>query len=169
MSRAIPALLTVAAIGVGCAQQPEQQVTFDNTERGDTNAWVVESLFDRQVEAGVVQHRSIYARHFLEGTATLNQRGARDVKILAKHFRTGGGTINVPRDGAGDELYEARVESVRLALRANGADPSRFTLADGFAPGDGSSSVKAAEAYNAPPEDFSDGGSSSSAGVSSNQ
>lgn len=160
----ILAVLGAAGVLAGCATQDYEAVTFTDTERGDTNAWVVESLFDRQVKAGVIQHRTIYARHFLEGGATLNQRGVRDIEILAEHFRTGGGTIVVARDGADEDLYAARLESVRRALRTGGADPERIALADGFAEGDGVPGVKSAAAYNAEPEDFSNNASSLSSG-----
>ncbi|MEX0746057.1 MAG: hypothetical protein WD118_10695 [Phycisphaeraceae bacterium] len=125
------------ALGSGCQSSAHETGGIHHTERSESNAWLVSSYQQQQMQAAVVRQRTIYPHHFHDRTAELNELGQRDLAILARHFDRWPGELNVRQSEADDPLYEARLVTVRQALEDEGVDLDAMTLADGEPGGDG--------------------------------
>jgi hypothetical protein len=133
------ALAPQLALAVLCALTSCQSSRKDwpMVRRHTMNEWTVTSYQDDQVREGVIAQRTIYPHHFAPESAVLNELGERDTAILASHFRTNPGTLNVRRGPEGKELYDARLNSVLEVLSESGVDQGRMVVADGHPAGDG--------------------------------
>lgn len=123
--------LTCAAL-LGC------QGTLANTE-GDapSTPWVGDAVRRAAVERAIVVQHTLYAYHFVDGAAELNALGAKDLAVLAEHFRQHGGQLNLRRANAPAQLFDARVAAITKALTQAGVTAGRVTVADGLPGGDG--------------------------------
>lgn len=92
------------------------------------------------VDNAIIRQHTIYPYHFVPGSADLNGLGRRDLGVLALHYASHPGQVNVAQGDASPELYERRVAAVLDALREAGIESGQLTFADGPAGGDGLSS-----------------------------
>jgi hypothetical protein len=123
------ALLVAPALLTGCQSKPPQIAEWDDEARGETNAWMLRTYFDKQVENGVVRQHTLWSHHFVDGTASLNERGERDLHILAQHYiRHNGGILNLPRNGTPHDLYNRRTTAVRESLAEAGVNVAAVVL-----------------------------------------
>lgn len=147
-------LLMLAATGLlaGCSSpQPKLQAEWDDNARRDTNEWLMRTYFSTQVDQAVIRHRTIYGHHFVEGSASLNPRGERDVAILAGYYnRNQGGSLLLPRGDADDALYGRRLAVVESRLRSAGVDLSLVSIEDGLWSGQTAPSIRSGADYARP-------------------
>ena len=127
----------VCGLGMGCQEDLHESL-------GDRNLDVelVNSLNNMGVENAIITQHTLYPYHFTPNGENLNELGFRELSILARHFATNEGTLNVRRGGASPELYEARVVCVIEELKKAGVDTGRMKIADGMPGGDGMSSER---------------------------
>ena len=132
----IQRLIFLAPLVLGACQTPQQE--WDN--RAIRNMWVGDHLRRASIEQATITQSTLFPYHFVGGTAQLTPLGERELKVLAKHFATSGGHLNIKRSSAADELYEARVAFVRQALNEAGVGEEQVTIGDGRPGGYGRSS-----------------------------
>jgi hypothetical protein len=101
---------------------------------------MVNSYLDDSTRQALIAQHTLLPQDFVDDSAQLNELGARDLSILAAHFKTCPGTLNVRRGQVSGELYKARIASVRDALAHAGVPVARLAITDGFAGGDGMTS-----------------------------
>jgi hypothetical protein len=118
--------LSLASLGA-CGSP--STTTRPNQLKGAHNMWVAEELRTRSIENGVTAERSVYEHHFVPGTSELNPLGLRDLELLARHFRSHGGSLEVRRGEASEDLYLARRVAVADELATAGIDPERIAHA----------------------------------------
>ena len=117
----IAACATAAITLIGCQSKPAQVAEWTDETRKETNSWMIRTYFDKQMENGIVRQHTLWSHHFIDGTHTLNERGQRDLHILAEHYiRHNGGMLNMPRNGTPREIYERRLDAVRESLASAG-------------------------------------------------
>lgn len=109
----------------------------DYFTKSATNKWLIEHQLQQQIDQAVIAEHTLYPHHFEQGTSQLNELGLRDLALLADHLRAGAGRLNIRQSAAGQELYDARLQTVRDVLIASGVDESRLELADAQAGGPG--------------------------------
>ncbi len=144
-------LLTSAVVLAGCQSPRQQTGEWTNNDRAATNAWLMRTYFDDQVTNGIVTQHTIYPHHFVDGTAKLTERGRRDLAVLAGYFAENeGGVLIMPHGRTPQELYEQRVEAVRVALAGGGVEPSLVTIDDGVWDGETVRSTRAGEDFSRP-------------------
>src|SRR5207249_16097 len=80
--------------------------------------------------------------HFENGSAELNELGERDLGVLADHFKSAPGDLNVHRGDAAQALYESRVKKVLERLASAGVKGGQVSVKDGLPGGDGISSER---------------------------
>ena len=122
-------------VASGCSHKPAPGGETAWTRGGEVAYYRAEA-----VDNAVIREHTIYPYQFVEGRAELNELGRRDVNVLAEHYGGQGGTLNVRRGDAAQELYMGRCKAVMEALAVAGVDQKRILLADGLPGGDGMSS-----------------------------
>jgi hypothetical protein len=101
---------------------------------------MVQMLNNESVDNGILAQHTLYPHHFVVNAARLNELGRRDLGVLARHFVTAPGQVNVRRGAASASLYEARVATVRQRMVEVGVDPERITITSDLPGGSGMSS-----------------------------
>jgi hypothetical protein len=130
-------ILAAAVLAAGC-QQPQQTTQVDPIQQEaehDENA--TRSAFDQDVHNAIVLQRVVYEHHFNPSTASLNDLGMRQIKVLAEAYHADPVRISVLRGDASNELYEKRVQAVREQLVHNGVDVAKVALGDDMPGGPG--------------------------------
>jgi hypothetical protein len=94
-------------------------------------------LNNESVDNGILAQHTLFPHHFVVNAARLNELGRRDLGVLARHFLTAPGEVNVRRGTVTAQLYEARVASVRQHMIEMGVDPERITISEGLPAGSG--------------------------------
>jgi hypothetical protein len=124
-------------------QKEEMPITTDDDAR-DFDAAIVRAHQDDFEAAGIIRQHTIYPYHFVADSPTLNELGARDVRILAGHYASLGAdrgvppaTLSVRRGDAPPGLYDARVRAVTAELARGGVPNDRVRIADAAPGGDG--------------------------------
>jgi len=125
-----------AGLLAGCASS-----TYDPELHGIDNMWVGASLQQKSAELAIVRQGAILEYYFVSGTAELTPLGRRDLEVLARHFQERPGAVSVRRGAASEALYDARLDSVRIAFAAAGVDLEQLQLGDEPLGGDGIASA----------------------------
>lgn len=135
MKKYTPLLGTFVAFAfIGCESNPEPVTRSEmNTAMMDYHTMVT-------IEEAILQQQTLYGYHFMTGTDRLNAIGQRDVSVLARHYASNPGTVNILRGEADDILYEDRVAAVMEAFEYAGVDASLMNSAEGLPGGTGSPS-----------------------------
>lgn len=108
-----------------------------NSQLPELNAGMIHWHQIEQVDAAIIREHTIYAHGFVTHRAELNEIGQRNVTVLARHFEKTGGSVNVGRGDASDDLYASRVDAVMNALTAAGVPRDLLMVDDGLPGGDG--------------------------------
>ena len=160
-------LALLAAVTVGCAShhpEPPKEPTVDLAEQ---NRMFVRMSFADNIYRGVAEQRAIYPKDFETGGAALNELGQHRVAMLIDSCNSGRGRISVLRGDATNELYDARVATVRQQLADAGLDARKVTVekAD-HVENAGLSSVETVLVFNRRLTEIAKPSESSSSGVS---
>ncbi len=128
-----------AALG-GCAYSagdPDGAHRISPDQEVAANEWMVNSIRDAAINQAIITQHTLFPYHFYPGRDTLNELGERDLAALAAYFRGHTGQLNIRRGDLSDEMYHARVATVRKRLTESGVDASRIAIADGLPGGPG--------------------------------
>ncbi len=160
MRRLIAVMTTAAALTAGACNSPQ----WPEQRREVMNAWSVNEYQRDSIEAAIVSQHTLYPYHFVQNGADLNELGARDLSVLAEHYRDNPGTLKVRRADTASDLYNSRLATVSALLVEHGVDTDRVKINNGPAGGDGVSSERMLiildEKMDEPMSDDSDGLSS---------
>ena len=107
------------------------------------NRWTVQELNDESISNAIITQHTLYAYHFVAGSAELNKLGERDCKVLAAHLVRNPGEVNVHRQGEAQALYDARVQSVSKMLAKYDVPASSIKITDKMPGGEGVSTERA--------------------------
>jgi hypothetical protein len=139
--------MLAAAVLAACQTGCESNVNRDLKPRGavnlanqDVNSGIVRTYNLQSVDAAVIREHTLYPYHFVVNSANLNELGWRDVELLASHYQSNPGPLNVRKGATPDDLYKARVRAVVNAMTRSGVKMDRIKVADGMPGGDGISS-----------------------------
>jgi hypothetical protein len=138
--RSLIVLMTAAVAMTAGACSPDAQTT--NQRREVMNTWAVNDYFQDSVESAIVSQHTLYPYHFISNGAELNELGARDLSVLAKHYRDNPGTLTVRRANTTADLYTARLEMVTALLVEHGVDTDRVSINNRHAGGEGLASER---------------------------
>lgn len=130
--------LILTALVAGACNSPQ----WPEPRRTTMNAWSVNEYHRDSIEAAIVSQHTLYPYHFQQNGATLNELGARDLSVLADHYRDNPGSLSVRRAGAGSDLYNARLETVKAVLVEYGVDTDRVKIGNHSPGGDGMASER---------------------------
>ncbi len=126
--------LMVACLLAGCtAPPPPPEPSY--IQKRDTNAAMVQQIFDQAAENAVVSEYAVYPYHFLPNQAALNELGERHVAALAAAYRTAPGKLVMPAGDTPPDLQEARRKSVLQSLASAGVDTDRLVKSSSDLPG----------------------------------
>jgi hypothetical protein len=131
--------LLLAALG--CAE-PEPGLE----QRHSLNVWLANSLKKTSAVNAIIRGRTLYPYHFVEGSAELNDLGHADLDVLANHYRSHPGKLNLRQGEAPAELYGARKKTVLEYLGMAGVEPQTVAIEDGIPGGDGADSERVIQA-----------------------
>jgi hypothetical protein len=130
------AAVLVLAASVGCEPVPP------TGERMSVNEQLLECYTDDAINNAIVVQHTLYPYHFVENGSELNPLGEHDLRVLAKHYRTHPGDLNVRRGPEAASLYVERMGTVVDALGEMGVDTSRVAVEDALPGGAGMSSER---------------------------
>ncbi len=133
MKRSILVLPCGALLLAGCGGKR----VHDDAPFGSSGAAMVQMLNNESVDNGILAQHTLFPHHFVVNAAKLNELGRRDLGVLARHFVTAPGQVNVRRGTASATLYEARVATVRQRMVEAGVDPERITITSDLPGGSG--------------------------------
>jgi hypothetical protein len=138
--QAICVIGPLLAAGCGDVHRQGNLPTPAAPEQELTDAALLHELGDAAVHNAILTQHTLFPYHFVNGTAELNELGTRDLTVLSEHYRRYGGSLNVRRGDATDQLYRQRVDHVTALLAADGVPAGRVAIADGPPGGSGTSS-----------------------------
>lgn len=146
-------LIAAMALFLGACKSTQSK-QWPTQRRQVMNAWTVNDYHQDSIESGIVSQHTLYPHHFVPNGDALNELGARDVSVLAAHYRENPGALNLRRGGTTSGLYQARIDMVSAVLVQQGVDIDRVKMSNGQAGGDGMSSDRVLyileEKYNEP-------------------
>ncbi len=122
----------------GCQETVKEQ----EPDKGLINEKLVNSFNDTAIKNAIINQHTIYSYHFVNDSDKLNELGMRDLAVLADHYKSNPGQLNVCRDNVPDSLYQARVNFVLNQLKESGIDTERVSISDGMPGGQGMPSEK---------------------------
>src|SRR5690606_28787082 len=115
-------------------------VEITETDRQESNRWLVREYAKQQAANAVMTQRTIYPYQFESGSAVLNDLGRRDILILAEKYNREPGQLNVRRGATDRALYRQRVDAVMQALTDAGVEADRIRITDETVGGEGAAS-----------------------------
>ena len=119
--------ITISVVGC-CAGAPDDRAV---------NTALICSYNDIAINNAILVQHTLYPYHFVTDAPVLNELGVHDLKVLAEHYRDHPGPLTVRQGDVPQELYEARMASVRQALVEAGVAAERITIGEGAVGGDG--------------------------------
>jgi hypothetical protein len=149
-TRLIAALAILCLAGFGCSSQNKQQSKADkDADQPRQDRLLVRMALAQNVYNGIATERAVYSTDFDPGSAELNELGTRRIKTLIDAAAGGSGEIVVLRGDAADDLYTARVTTVRQQIADAGAKLERVSVVKGAMVGGGvTSSDRTVLGYN---------------------
>jgi hypothetical protein len=142
------ALTLVAAALAACLLSACQE--HPSPYASDLDARLVKEIESPEITGAIITEHTLYPYHFIADSATLNELGERDLRVLAEHFRGKSGDLNVRRGAASKELYTARIAGVLNQLRTHGVAVNRIKVADGLPGGEGMTSEQVVKILQLP-------------------
>jgi hypothetical protein len=128
--RTVGCILFSVLLG-GCGFSPAKE------RSGALDVWAVGATNDAAIRNAIIRQSTLFPYQFEQNGSDLNNLGARDVTVLATHFRSYPGQLNVRRGRESNELYEKRVKKVVDYLDRAGVPAKKITVKDLPAGGDG--------------------------------
>jgi hypothetical protein len=126
-----------AAAAGGCRNREHERAPRYANEHRRMNEALIQSYNLEAIDAAVIRQHTIYPYHFVANSDQLNALGRREVYLLTQHYRDHPGALNVRRGPENDDLYQSRVDAVRLAMTDGGVAANRLNIEDGMPGGDG--------------------------------
>jgi hypothetical protein len=123
----VAAMLLFCVVLTGC----QESITKRPAENL-VNSQLIDSYNETAIRNAVIAQHTLFAYHFVQDAPELNELGERDLAVLAQHFSTNGGHLNIRGHNTPLELYEARVNGVRERLAEAGIDTERLNISDGM-------------------------------------
>ena len=130
-------LLTIPTLGLTLLALAGCRATYATDPYGTGYPHSGDLIRGASLDKAILVQHTLYPYHFVIDGAALNDLGERDLHVLAAHFRSNPGSLQVHRGNTASALYEARVNAVMAALVAAGVDGSQVKLTDGLPGGDG--------------------------------
>lgn len=130
------AVLALAALA-GCEPAPGQP-----HGKSLVNEWLMRSYSEDAIKNAIIAQHTLYAYHFENNSASLNELGEHDVAILIAHFKENPGRLNVRWGEESRKLHSARVKTVVDALKKGAVEVAGVEFADAFPGGDGMASER---------------------------
>ena len=100
------------------------------------DVWMIGATNDAAIRNAIIRQKTLFPYQFEQDGADLNNLGLRDVVVLATHFRTNPGKLNIRRGAVSDELYRRRIDNVVECLDRAGVATDKITILDQPAEGD---------------------------------
>ena len=135
------ALLPVVGLTLGglvsCASDQQQQLEEAEYAIPVPDGSYVAMYAQDAIDNAIVREHAVYTHHFRLNGAQLNTLGRRVIETLAQNYGEFGGALSIVQGDVTDEIFEARIGTVRDAIADAGVDPSRITIGDTAPGGDG--------------------------------
>ncbi len=139
---AMGAAALILACGQGCKSDA------DSADLVEHNDMLVGMAMSQNVYNGIAAERAVYPKDFLPGSASLNELGRRRVDNLLQAYNGTTASIGIIRGDESNDLYQARIATVRKELAAAGIDSKAITVdEDGRVGGSGVASDRAILTY----------------------
>ncbi len=138
-------MLTASVLVVGAGGCTEPKPTPDQYPA--VNSWLINSVQDTSINQAIITQGTVFPYHFAQRTATLNELGRHDLKVLAGHYRRHPGELSIRRGKATVDLYQARVDRVLETLTRAGVERRRMEISDARAGGEGMSSERVLKVF----------------------
>jgi hypothetical protein len=129
----ITTLVLFCVLAIGCQEEKMEKSPDERL----MNTKLINTYNDIAIQNAIVSEHTVFPYHFVKNGAELNELGQRDVAVLAGHFATNFGYLNIRRNDTPADLYEARVGAVRERLQEAGVDVERISISDGMPGGSG--------------------------------
>jgi hypothetical protein len=104
---------------------------------GALDAWMVGATNDAAIRNAIIRQSTLFPYQFEQNGTDLNNLGARDVTVLATHFRSYPGQLNIRRGTESEELYKKRVKKVVDYLGYAGVSTEKISVKNLPAGGEG--------------------------------
>ena len=127
---AVAAATAMLAVGAGCSSKKKQAPAEPMTE-GEHNRQLVNMALQENIYNGIASERAVYPKDFNTGTANLNTLGRKRVDALLHASRGAKGKITIIRGDETDEIYTARVGTVRQEFASNGVNVEQINVVKG--------------------------------------
>lgn len=127
--------ILVSLVG-GCSAKPTAP-SEPTGERSAANAWLTNQFSTISLKNAIIEQHTLHPYHFTNNGADLNELGEHDQRVLAEHFKTNPGVLNVRRGDVSEDLYRRRLDAVSDALVQAGVDKQHIQLSDGLTGGEG--------------------------------
>lgn len=143
-------LILLGVALTGCASNTQEQDISVNQSADESaqNRLLVRMALAENVYNHVAVERTMYPRDFKPGTATLNALGESRVGMIIDSSRDARGNVSIVRGEEPDDVYQARVDAIRLELKDAGINLDHLTVAGGIANGPAVSSPRAIITYD---------------------
>jgi hypothetical protein len=92
----------------------------------EVNRHIIYSHFEEQAHAGILTTRTLYPHHFHANLPALNLLGERQINLLAANSDTHPLRLHVAGGDVDEELYKARLATVRDRLALVGIEQVEF-------------------------------------------
>lgn len=153
-----PVLMIAVAAGTlaltACSSQQATSKPWTEADRAQANAWAVREFETKQRDAAIIRQSLIRPDHFVDGTATLNPRGQRELAVLSRHFvEHSAGRLTIDRQFTPDGLYGQRVDAVTAVLTSAGVNTDAITFDTGTWSGHATPSTVAATRFTTPSDE----------------
>jgi hypothetical protein len=136
----LAAALAIASVALGCGSSsgPKQpRVEAQEADMAANNRLLVRMALAENVYNGLAAERAVYPKDFRGGTAMLNELGSRRVEMLIDACSGASGRVTVVRGEEPDDVYDARVATVRKHLADAGLSLEKVAVVKGGAVGGG--------------------------------
>ena len=128
----------------GCRPDSHEQISADKSaDSAEYNTLLVRAALAENVYSATAVERTVYPKDFLPNSSVLNDLGTRRVEALAQVCKGATGRLTIVRGDEGDEIYAARIATVKQRLADAGVDLNRMAVGGGNPGGSGESSEKA--------------------------
>src|SRR5690349_11711373 len=87
-----------------------------NESQRALNTAMIQTYLGQEADDAIIRQHTLYPYHFVENSATFNELGWRDVRVLSTHFVSYPGPLNVRKGDTPEVLYKARVKAVVDAM-----------------------------------------------------